>query len=326
MPWGACSGSRLPVRGGLLAELHVEERVAELAQHVLDLRELDELPASGRRRGSAARRAPRTRPPGRWRRPCTCVAGVSTIAPSWWPMSCGEAAQAVELRAEPGVVRVVTGETGGRDAQHEQAGVARRGAGSRGCPIWWSVDVLRFSTNTSECSTRRMSSSRASGRRGSMVHDSLLRAIELFIAWRLYGRSSTPSTAARVHREQAAEQHVRIGTGEVALRGGREHRRVLDPDHLGAEVGEQLREVRARPHRGEVEDPDAAQRWLVGARGALTRRRVRAAHLDARCSAWAAWGRGGAAASRPRRGGTARPGRSTCPRTGSSQSTQKPRW
>ena len=153
-------------------------------------------------------------------------------------------------------------------------------------PIWCSVDILRFSTNTSECSTSRMSSSRASGRRGSMVHDSLLRAIELFIAWRLYGRSSTPSIARRVHRQQAAEQHVRVGPGEVALGGGREHRRVLDPDHLGAEVGEQLGEVGPRPHRGEVEDPDAAQRRLVGVRRCPTRPvRSRRRHLDARLAA-----------------------------------------
>ena len=109
---------------------------------------------------------------------------------------------------------------------------------------------------------------------GRCVHDSLLRAIELFIAWRLYGRSSTPSIAGGAYIDSRLPSSMRGGRPrQVALRGGREHRWVLDPDHLGAEVGEQLGEVRARPHRGEVEDPDAAQRRLVGVARCPTRGR-----------------------------------------------------
>ncbi len=191
-------------------------------------------------------------------------------------------------------------------------------------PIWCSVDILRFSTNTSDCSTRRMSSSRASGRRGSMVHDSLLRAIELFIAWRLYGRSSTPSIAGAYIDSRLPSSIVAGRPRQVALGGRREHRRVLDPDHLGAEVGEQLREVRTRPHRGEVEDADPAQRWLVGV--AVARRGPVAAPAAPRAARSAARARGGAAASRPRRSGTGGPGSRTSPSTGSSTSTQNPRW
>ena len=86
MPCGACSGSRLPVAGRLLAQLHVEERVAELVQHVLDLRQLDELPASGG--GAVVQcREHRERAGRAGGASMYIVAGVSTIAPSWCPMS-----------------------------------------------------------------------------------------------------------------------------------------------------------------------------------------------------------------------------------------------
>ena len=169
-----------------------------------------------------------------------------------------EAAEAVELRAEPGVIRPVAGEAGRAGCAARACCGLRSSSWLSWMPIWCSVDVLRFSTNTSDCSTRRISSSRP--------RDGADRACTTACS----GRSScssrdgctagppTPSAARRVHREEAAEQHRRARPRQVALGGRREHRRVLDPDHLGAEVGEQLGEVRARPHRGEVEDPDPA--------------------------------------------------------------------
>ena len=98
---------------------------------------------------------------------------------------------------------------------------------------------------------------------------------ELFIAWRLYGRSSLTGRQRAVHPRQRAEHHVRLGARDVALRRRWEHARRLDPDHLGAEVAEERGEVGARPHRREVEHPDAAQRRHrgIGARRPAAPRR-----------------------------------------------------
>ena len=52
------------------------------------------------------------------------VAGVSTISPSWWPMSCAKPLRPSNCAPKPGVVRPVAGEAGRRDAQHEHARVA----------------------------------------------------------------------------------------------------------------------------------------------------------------------------------------------------------
>ena len=80
-------------------------------------------------------------------------------------------------------------------------------------PIWCSVEVLRFSTKTSDCSTKRISSSSPSGRRGSSVHESLFRAMELFIAWRLYGRSTTPSAGGAYIESRLPSSIVELGRG-----------------------------------------------------------------------------------------------------------------
>ena len=124
MPWGACSGSRLPVRARLAAELHVDEHVAELVQHVLDLRELDELTRDRWRRGSAAPASTANAPAGPVAASMYMVGRGLDHRAVVVADELGEAAEAVELRAEPGVVRPVTGEAGGRDAQHEQPRVA----------------------------------------------------------------------------------------------------------------------------------------------------------------------------------------------------------
>ena len=69
------------------------------------------------------------------------------------------------------------------------------------------------------------------------------------------GPVGTPLPRRGVAGEQSAEHHLAVGAGLVALRRGREDRRVLDADHLRSQVGEQLRAVRPRPHGGQVDRP-----------------------------------------------------------------------
>ncbi len=56
-------------------------------------------------------------------------------------------------------------------------------------PMRASPLALKLSMNTSDTCASRMTRARPSGRRVSIVTDSLLRANELFMAWRFQGRS-----------------------------------------------------------------------------------------------------------------------------------------
>ena len=57
----------------------------------------------------------------------------------------------------------------------------------------------------------------------------------------------------------------------VSLGRGWQHERVLDPDHLGSEVGEEHGGVGSRPHGGEIDDPDPLE-WRARCLGPQRRR------------------------------------------------------
>ena len=140
------------------------------------------------------------------------------------------------------------------------------------------------------------------------------------------GPVGVPGRGRCVHGEQGAEHHAGIRPRQVALRRRREHRRVLDPDHLGAEIGEELGEVRPGPHRGEVEHPHAVQRRELRdrlhrapvpvRRRATPRRPRRRAHRRA--------ARRAATASHPPRADTAARASRACLRSGRRRSPRSP--
>ena len=115
----------IPVPGALrlAPELHLDERVAELVEHVLDLGELDELSAADR--GAVVQRGKHRERAGRPGRGVHVHRGrgldhLEVVVAD----ELREPAEAVELRAEPRVVRPVAVEAGRGDAQHEHLGVA----------------------------------------------------------------------------------------------------------------------------------------------------------------------------------------------------------
>ena len=132
-----------------------------------------------------------------------------------------------------------------------------------------------------------MNSSRCSGKRTSRVHERLPRDERVVHGVTVVGTILATGCQRPVQPRERAERHVGRGAGDVALRRRREHVRRLDPDHLGAEVAEERGEVGARPHRGEVEHADAAQRRHVGiAHGDRRRRALDVAASRVGASRW----------------------------------------
>ena len=194
--------------------------------------------------------------------------------------------------------------------------------------------ALKFSMNTSERSASRMRSSRPSGRRLSMVQESLFRRDALFMAWRFQGRSGRSGTGGSVERPE--ETRVREGgAGLVSLGRRRQDPWVLHPDDLGAEVGEQHGGERTRPHRGQIEDPDpdgaversATARCRRPAPPACSCARPPGDRVPPQLGVVLPEARGEPADRPSALGETIRgSGQLDCPAPGSSAWTQNPRW
>ena len=253
------------------AELAVDVDVAEMVHLVLQLRELDELTAAGGlavvKRGEDGERAGGSgrgvHVRGRRR-----VDELVVVVPG----EVAEAGEPVELRTESRVRRPVAGESRRGDAQDEQARIAFEELAlvdpdlvQRG-----RLEVLDEHVgllHETHEQLARLGTARVQ-RAGELVAgDGVVHRVPVV------GPVGVSGRGRGVHGQQRAEHHAGVGPRQVALRRGREDRRVLDPNHLGAEIGEELGEVRPGPHGGEVEYPHAVQRRYVGI--GLTARRYR---------------------------------------------------
>ena len=183
-----------------------------------------------------------------------------------------EAAQPVELGAEAGVAGPIPGEAGRREADHDHPRVAVHElaladpeAVQRGRLEVLDEDVRHLDQAHEELAG--LGPTGVEGARELVAGQRVVHGVAVV------GAVRPPRQGRPVHGEEAAQLHAgRVGPRDVALGRGGEHRRVLDPDDLGPEVGQQEGEVGARPHGREVEHPDAVEgRRRRGRAGAARR-------------------------------------------------------